>query len=205
MWTLANFFLYPYINEKEHKEWERSHKIRRKMRSQGREADKTWLQHFQCSDLALLRTHQALWKQTINKKKWCWGGNRSSRIASLQCPICSSHRFQLLLNVAVCLWRAGWSEQQGYVHLSLLPSSSTRHKSTPRYVYPPHLPDNRLPHRTSVLEVMFCWFSAGSRSPLWRPGSFLQEEFSLVSLTCLKVNPNANAFQVFLLATKSQR
>lgn len=45
---------------------------------------------FPSSDLALLKTQKALWKQTINKRG---GGAGAPDTVSLQCAVCISHVF----------------------------------------------------------------------------------------------------------------
>lgn len=82
-------------------------------------------------------------------------------------------------------------------------SRVTWHESRSRYVHPPHLPDNRLPHRTAVLVVTSVEFPQGQDHHFGALGHSQREELLLsplhLSMGCSKFNPDENAVRPFSL------
>lgn len=117
----------------------------------------TWLQHFECSGLALLRTLKALWKLAINKRG---EGKKIPRES-----FCSVSPASVTFVFSCCsmLWFA--CEEQSWVSRRfrfLLPSSSIRHKSRPTTLCPP------FPFSLYSLLTQF-WFLAGPREKAYIP------------------------------------
>lgn len=154
----------------------------RKMRSQGRGRG-TWLQHFECSDLALLRTHSLYESKPLIKGEG-QGERRSSCAVFCLHPSPSS---SVVARRCGLLVRAERSEPQVWVC---------------RFCLPP-LPNTRANH-IYVLQGTFAEFLQGPNLHQGALGHSQREEFLPRPLDlprgCPKSNPDGNAFKVFLLA-----